>query len=263
MLGKYQSPRWSGEITDCSMPMTFDQYDHCGYNCLYCFSWFQKSLKAFNPLFPHQTAGYQESDLRSVSPKKIDKLFSLEYPDGSAGGQFNSYIRQRIPMQWGGLADPFDTFERKHGVGLECLKILAKHKYPLCFSTKAVWWTKDPRYVNLFKAQKNWNVKVSIINMNAERARQMEMLVPSPSARLKAIQTIASWDCGGATLRLRPFIIGLSNLNNEYLHLIRNAHEMGATAVSTEFFCLEDRAHKGTIARYAAMSEILDRKSVW
>ena len=142
MLGKYQSPRWSGEITDCSMPMTFDQYDHCAYNCLYCFSWFQKSLKAFNPLFPHQQGtGYQDTDLRSVNPAKIGKLFGLQYKDGSASGQFNEYIRQRIPMQWGGLAEPFDTFEREHKVGLECLKILAKHKYPLCFSTKAVWWT--------------------------------------------------------------------------------------------------------------------------
>ena len=259
MLGKYQSPRWSGEITDCSMPMTFDQYDHCAYNCLYCFSWFQKSLKAFNPLFPHEQkgTGYQEMDIRSVSPTKIDKLFNLEYKDGTAGGQFNEYIRQRIPMQWGGLADPFDPFERKHGVGLECLKVLAKHKYPLCFSTKAVWWTKDKRYADLFKRQKNWNVKVSIINMNAERAKLMEKLAPPPSARLKAIETIAGWDCGGATLRLRPFIIGFSNLNNEYLKLIRSASEAGASAVSTEFFCLEDRAHAGTKARYKAMSDIV------
>ena len=257
MMGKYQSPRWSGEITDCAMPMTFDQYDHCAYNCLYCFSWFQKSLKAFNPLFPHQTGGYQESDLRSVSPSKIDKLFNLEYEDGTAGGQFNDYIRQRIPMQWGGLSDPFDPYEFKHNVGLECLKVLAKHDYPLCFSTKATWWTKDSRYVDLFKGQKNWNTKISIINMNAERARAMEKLVPSPKSRLLAMQRIAGWDCGGVTLRLRPFIIGFSNLDDEYLKLIRTAAMMGASAVSTEFFCLEDRAHAGTKARYKAMSEIL------
>lgn len=39
----YQSPRWSGEICDCSMPMTFDTYSKCSYNCLYCFAYFQKS----------------------------------------------------------------------------------------------------------------------------------------------------------------------------------------------------------------------------
>ena len=32
----YDSPRWSGEICDCSMPLTFDTYSTCAYNCLYC-----------------------------------------------------------------------------------------------------------------------------------------------------------------------------------------------------------------------------------
>ena len=40
----YASPRISGEFLDCSMPMTFDQYSNCGYNCLYCFSTFQRGI---------------------------------------------------------------------------------------------------------------------------------------------------------------------------------------------------------------------------
>lgn len=32
----YCSPRISSEIADCSMPMTFDQYNYCGLGCLYC-----------------------------------------------------------------------------------------------------------------------------------------------------------------------------------------------------------------------------------
>lgn len=45
---------------------------------------------------------------------------------------------------------------------------------------------------------------------------------------------------GGATLRLRPFIIGVSTPS--YLDLIRMAAERGATALSTEFFCVEQRS---------------------
>ena len=30
----YTSPRWSMEIPDCSMPMTFDTYSRCAYNCM-------------------------------------------------------------------------------------------------------------------------------------------------------------------------------------------------------------------------------------
>ena len=257
MVGKYSSPRWSGEITDCSLPMTFDQYDHCSYNCLYCFSWFQKSLKAFNPLYPNQTKGYQAMQLRSASPKHLERIMNLEMPENSASGQFNDFVREKKVLQWGGLSDPFDEFERLHGVGLECLKILHKHKHPCTFSTKSNWWTKDKRYVDLFKGNKQFHTKVSIINLDAERAKKMEVGVSSPMTRLDTIKTVCEWGGGGATLRLRPFIIGFSDTNDEYLDLIKEAHDRGCKSISTEFFCLEGRAHRGTLARYEAMSEIV------
>ena len=40
----YGSPRWTNEIADCSMPMTFDTYSNCSFGCLYCFSQFQRGL---------------------------------------------------------------------------------------------------------------------------------------------------------------------------------------------------------------------------
>jgi len=251
----YTSPRWSGEITDCSMPMTFDQYDHCSYNCLYCFSWFQKALKAFNPLFPNESGkNYQSLEVRSIKPDSIKKLFNLEYTEGSKG-QFYDYIKQRITMQWGGLCDPFDNYEKKYGIGLEILKHLSKIHYPICFSTKGTWWTEDDNYLKLFRGEKWWNTKFSIINIDPSVSADMEKGTPSPAERLLAMKRIAKICPGGVTLRLRPFIIGMSNKG--YLDLIRLAKEHGATAVSTEFFCLEDRAHGGTVARYDEMSKIL------
>ena len=53
----YMSPRWSMEIVDCSMPMSFDTYSRCAYNCLYCFAYFQKS---------HIVQGYMCGQARSV-----------------------------------------------------------------------------------------------------------------------------------------------------------------------------------------------------
>src|SRR5688572_29278763 len=40
--GFYGSPRWTYEILDCAMPMTFDTYSNCAHQCLYCFSFFQR-----------------------------------------------------------------------------------------------------------------------------------------------------------------------------------------------------------------------------
>lgn len=251
----YCSPRWSGEITDCSMPMTFDQYDHCSYNCLYCFSWFQKALKAFNPLFPNEMGkDYQTMKVRSVNPDTIIKMFKGEITTGQKA-QFADYIAKKMAMQWGGLCDPFDNYEKQYGIGLKILQYLHTIHYPICFSTKATWWTEDDRYMRLFNMEQWWNTKFSIINLDESSAAGIEKGVDAPMERLKAMRRVAKICPGGVTLRLRPFIIGMSSL--DYLDLIRLAKEYGASAVSTEFFCLEDRAHRGTITRYDAMTEVL------
>ena len=230
-MGYYQSPRWTNEIADCSMPMTFDTYSNCSFGCLYCFSQFQRAIG-------NGKENYLQKSVENVNPKKIMQMFSD--PEKYAG-QFAPYIKQRRVMQWGGLSDEFDGYERKFGVTLELLRFFKEINYPLCFSTKATWCTKDERYMELIRGQKNWNFKFSIITKDAEKARIMEKGVPSPEERLKAIERIANAGAGGATLRLRPFIIGITTPT--YLDLIRDAGIRGATALSTEFMCVEQRSN--------------------
>ena len=246
----YTSPRWSMEIPDCSMPMSMDTYSRCSYNCLYCFSFFQKS---------HTTKGYLTGQPRSVNPEKVIALFENAAVNNTAAAnktdvQFFKYIQDRRIMQWGGLADEFDEYERRNGVTLELLRYFDKIDYPLSFSTKAAWWTEDSRYMELFaRHTHNWHVKISIITADPEKARKIERGVPAPQERLAAIKRLA--DIGiHVTLRLRPFIIGCSE---DYPTLIRAAKEAGADSVTTEFFCMESRADDRLKARYAAMSEVL------
>lgn len=246
----YSSPRWTNEIADCSMPMTFDTYSKCSYNCLYCFSFFQKS---------HTVKGYITGQVRSVNPEKVKKLFLAAFENepekvNKTERQFFPYIQARKIMQWGGLADEFDEWERRYGVTLELLKFFDEIDYPLSFSTKAVWWTEDDRYMSLFrKHTHNWHVKISIITNSDEKSRKMERGVPPTSERLKAIKNLS--DAGvHVTLRLRPYIIGLGE---EWKELIRRAHEAGAGSVTTEYFCMESRADERLKKRYNQMSEIV------
>lgn len=227
----YSSPRWTGEIADCSMPMTFDTYSNCSFGCLYCFSQNQRGLGAAKE-------AYLKKEVHPVNVEKVKRMF-LE-PDKYAR-QFATYIKQRRVMQWGGLSDQFDGFERKYGQTLELLKFFKEIDYPLCFSTKATWFTEDERYMSLIRGQKNWNFKFSIITLDEHKAHVIERGVPTPKARLDAIERIANAGAGGATLRLRPFVIGVSTPT--YLDLIREAANRGATALSTEFFCVEQRSN--------------------
>lgn len=226
----YQSPLWSNEIADCSMPMTFDTYSNCSFGCMYCFAQFQRGIGNAKNAYLHK-------EVSNVSVSRIKKMF-LE-PDKYAG-QFKDYIKQRRVMQWGGLSDQFDGFERQRGITLELLKFFKEINYPLCFSSKAAWFTEDERYMELIRGQKNWNFKFSIITLDERKAKIIERGVPTPKKRLDAIRKIAEANAGGATLRLRPFIIGVSTPS--YLDLIRESSNCGATALSTEFFCVEQRS---------------------
>lgn len=229
-MAYYSSPRWSNEIADCSMPMTFDTYNNCAFSCLYCFSQFQRAIGKVKESYLHK-------DVKHVNVDAVKRMFSE--PD-KYGGQFATYIKERKVMQWGGLSDQFDNFEKKYGKTLELLKFFKEIDYPLCFSTKATWFTDDDRYMSLIEGQKNWNFKFSIITLDEHKAKIIERGVDSPLKRLEAIRRIVEADAGGATLRLRPFIIGISTPT--YLDLIREASQRGASAVSTEFFCMELRS---------------------
>jgi DNA repair photolyase len=238
-LPAYASPRWSGEIADCSMPMTFDTYSRCSYGCLYCFAAYQQDINRSG-----------KAGLKAVNVERVRRMFTD--PD-THGGQFAPFIRARKVMQWGGLADQFDEFERKHGRTLELLRLFRELEYPLSFSTKGTWWTKDERYMELFRGAP-WHVKVSIITLDAAKATKIEVGVDSPAERLAAIARIRTC-IDHVTLRLRPFLIGATNPRHR--ELIAAAADAGADSVSTEYFCLERRSPAGRAYRYDRMSRVL------
>lgn len=167
-----------------------------------------------------------------MNPQRVKDIFDLKKQT-----QFSPYIEKRKPIQWGGLSDEFDEYERKYGVTLELLKFFKEKMYPISFSTKATWFLDDERYRQVLDGAP-WNAKFSIITGNEMRASIIEKRVPTPNQRLEAIKKWSELCTGGATLRLRPFIIGVSD---DYEELIRKAYDKGATALSTEFFCMEGR----------------------
>ena len=239
----YGSPRWTGEIADCSLPMTLDTYSNCSFGCVYCFSQYQRGIGK-------QAENYYAKKVKCINVDKVKKIFSLE----DKKSQFYEYVKDRRPIQYGGLSDQFDGFERKYGKTYELLSYLKEINYPICFSTKSAWVFNDPKYQELFRGADNWNVKFSIITLDEEDANKIEVGVASPRQRLDAMKKYNELSKGGTTLRLRPFIPGVSD--KTYLDLIREAHKAGATAVTTEFFCLEMRSINQAKEHYQVISDV-------
>lgn len=179
------TPRITYEFPDCSMPMAFDTYNNCSFGCMYCFAQNQRGIGSKKKEYLHK-------EVKDVSVERIKRMFID--PD-KHGGDFAPYIKDRKVMQWGSMSDQFDNFERKYGTTLELLRFFKDIDYPLCFSTKGAWFTKDERYMDLIRGQKNWNFKFSIITSDAEKARVIERGVESPQARLEAIERTRHTRC--------------------------------------------------------------------
>lgn len=155
-------------------------------------------------------------------------------------------------MQWGGLNDPFDENEEKYGITLKLLQIFDEYDYPLSISTKGVFFTRDERYMELIrKHPHNWHFKISIITANEFKSRAIERGCPTVNERIEAIRVLAEAGIH-VTLRLRPYIIGVSD---DYPELILKAKKAGADSVTTEFFCLEGRANETLKTRYTELSK--------
>ena len=223
----YSSPRWTGEIADCSLPVTLDTYSNCSFGCAYCFSQFQRANGACGQK-------YLTKSVSAVNVEKVKRIFT-----GETDSQFWPYIKDKRPIQWGGLSDQFDNNERKYGKTLELMEFFNELNYPISFSTKSTWVFHDERYMRLFRKQgRNWNVKLSIITLNEHNAYIIEQGVDSPRKRLEAMKILS--DAGTlTTLRMRPFILGVTS--KDYVELITAAKQNGATALSTEFLCIERR----------------------
>ena len=96
----YLSPRWTGEIADCSLPMTLDTYSNCSFGCIYCFSQYQRGTG-------NGKEAYLSKDVRSINIEKVKRIMSGE----DKKSQFYKYVKDKRPIQYGGLSDQFDGYE--------------------------------------------------------------------------------------------------------------------------------------------------------
>lgn len=240
---QYSSPRLSWEYMDCSMPMTFDQYSNCSFWCIYCFATFQRSI---------WLAGIDYWKRETVKWANIKKFKSMRDKDSKS--PFRKYIEDRKTMQRWWMGDPMCKFEEEFWVGYEILKHLREKNYPCRFSSKSDLILRNEKYFKVFEWAKNFYYMASIITYDEDKAKIVEPWVPSPEQRLKTLWKLAkSWV--ETCLRLRPFIIWLSDINLETL--IRRASEEWVKHLSTEFFCLEMRASPIVKERYKLLSKVI------
>lgn len=128
-MNYYNSPRVSSQFIFCPFPFVLDSYAGCPQHCKYCFAYWNSLI--------NQAKGRNvfEEDNKTIDINHLERILSKK-PRNAYEKELVEFIKRKIPIHWGGIAEPFSMFEKEHGTGLKILKLLKKYQYPFIVSTK-------------------------------------------------------------------------------------------------------------------------------
>jgi DNA repair photolyase len=166
-------------------------------------------------------------------------------------GEINSaldyFLMNRIPIQFGGMTDPFSEWELEHRISLYLLEILKKFDYPTIISTKGSIFGMT-EYVDVLQ-RGNFYIRVSFTGAEPQLAQRLEAGVGDLACRLSAIEALASVGVP-ISARLQPLIPGHEESAER---LMLQAARVGVRHVSVEYLKLP-------MERVTTQAKILDRE---
>jgi DNA repair photolyase len=126
----------SGQLFFCAAPIRLDAYDGCEFGCVYCFSR-RRARRWASP-------GIHEASSQALA-KRFERVKA-----GNLASALDEFLAERVPLQLGGLHDPFTPRESRRGVTRQLLEVLRIYEYPVLISTKGDI-VVEPTYLALLK----------------------------------------------------------------------------------------------------------------
>ena len=152
--------------------------------------------------------------------------------DGLFASALDEFLGARVPIQLGGLHDPFTPRERMLGVTLRLLKILRDRKYPTLISTKGDL-VAEQEYLDLLK-EMMVVVRFSAAGVSERYRLQIDRRCADFDRTLEKISKLARNGVVTA-LRIQPVIPGFEQ---DALDMARKAAAAGARRISFEYLKL-------------------------
>lgn len=231
----------SGQVFFCAAPIRIDAYDGCQFGCVYCFS--RKRGRRWN-----------DNGIHKANTDALSRRFA-RVRNGVIQSALDEFISRRVPIQLGGLHDPFTERERNHRVTLRILEILNDYNYPTLISTKGSIFS-EPEYLALLQ-QMNVLVRISASGITEDLRPKVDRGCSTFEATLDRIRKLK--DAGiKSALRIQPVIPGFEL---ESLEMARLAAQAGASQISFEYLKVPKESLKGEMPRLSAILgfDILDR----
>lgn len=223
----------TGQIYFCSAPIRLDAYDNCQFGCVYCFSrkrsrtWASPGLHQANP------AAFRQR-LERVSR-------------GEIASAVDEFLQRRVPIQLGGLQDPFTLREARQRVSIELLRVLRDHNYPTLISTKGSILLEE-EYVSILQDM-NVVVRFSAAGVRESARPVIERHCDGFEGTLRKIDVLTGRGVICA-LRLQPIFPGCEK---EALDMAESAAAVGARQISFEYLKLPNESIRAEMTAASAV----------
>ena len=205
----------TSQIFFCSTPFRLDSYNRCQFGCIYCFS-SRRSVE-------NSKGGLRTANIGALSAR-FDRVRS-----GVINSAIDEFINKRIPIQFGGINDPFSAVESRKGTSFRALAVLRDNSYPTLISTKSAIPFQDD-YLSVL-AEMNVSLRVSAAGVNEKSRSLIDRDCPNFFEMLGNIER-ASKRGIATTLRIQPII---PSQEAEVLRMIEAAADAGVRHVSLEY----------------------------
>jgi DNA repair photolyase len=151
---------WRSSLCTCPPKLTFNPYSGCDHGCVYCYA------SSYIPQFSN------------CRPKK-DATLRLQREAAKLNGEIVSIANS---------SDPYPCMDAGTGLTRKCLAILSRHNCRIQIITKSTLVTRDIDILSKMPCM----VALTITTDDENTAKLIEPHAPSPTDRLKTIETLTN-----------------------------------------------------------------------
>lgn len=207
----------TSQFSFCGLPFRLDSYAGCEFSCTYCFA----RLRGGNS---------NSNRIRIANPNYVINKFknALSNPN-IASGIISEFIRNKTPIHFGGMSDPFQPIEEKEQVTFKILKFLCDIRYPIIISTKSNLIKRD-KYLSLLKRNPNILVQFSFSTLNNNKSKLIEPNTDNPTKIMRTVEILSSMGIN-TSIRWQPYIPGISDNPESF---VKKSSSLGVRHIGLE-----------------------------
>ncbi len=196
----------TSQFSFCGLPFRLDTYAGCSIGCKYCFA----RIRGGN---------IESKKIKIANPNTIITRFKNGINNQNSG-IISEFIKNRKPLHFGGMSDPFQSIEKTYGISYTVLDYLKSIDYPVVISTKSDL-IGSKKYLELFNGYKSLVIQISISTLDYKNSKILEPNSPNPEKLLNCINLLTRNNIN-VTLRWQPYIIGISDDIQYFVNKIKN-----------------------------------------